>query len=629
MCGITGFIDFNNTSSQDTLISMVSALRHRGPDHEGHEIYQESNCLVGFGQSRLSIIDVSAAGNQPMSYNHLSVVFNGEIYNYKEIREELIKCGHGFSTNSDTEVILHAYEEWGINCVHRFIGMFAIVIYDKHAKRITIIRDRAGVKPLFYYWRDGLFLFASELKSFHKHAKFKKEINSYSLNLYFRYGHVPAPHSIFKDSYKIEPGYYLELNLSNKEIVTKKYWDVLEYYSKPSLVIEYEEGKNEVEKLLLSACKYRMVSDVPVGVFLSGGYDSTAVTALLQNGSSEKLKTFTIGFEEGNNEAPFAKEIAKYIGTDHTEYFCTSADAQEIIPDLCYYFDEPFADSSGIPTRLVSKLARNEVKVALSADGGDEIFGGYDGYRSLSRNIQTMNKIPPFVEKPVSFILNSVLEIPVGQNSFLRKKLIAIAQNLNMEKKNRVSHVYDRMQSYPENNIKELLIDYQTGQYSNILNREFIQDDISVAMAMDYRNYMQNDILVKVDRATMSASLEGREPLLDHRLIEYAAQLPISFKYDGTIRKKILKDIVHKYVPKDLMERPKTGFSLPIYSWLKGDLLSLLNDLLSEESISKSGILKRKMVKNLKAEFLNNRLQDETIIWKILQFQMWYNRWMN
>ena len=240
-----------------------------------------------------------------------------------------------------------------------------------------------------------------------------------------------------------------------------------------------------------------------------------------------------------------------------------------------------------------------------------------------------MNKIPPFVEKPVSFILNSVLEIPVGQNSFLRKKLIAIAQNLNLEKKNRVSHVYDSMQSYPENNIKELLINYQTGQYNNILNREFFQDDISVAMAMDYRNYMQNDILVKVDRATMSASLEGREPLLDHRLIEYAAQLPISFKYDGTNRKKILKDIVHKYVPKDLMERPKTGFSLPIYSWLKGDLLSLLNDLLSEESIGKSGILKGKIVKNLKTEFLNNRLQDETIIWKILQFQMWYHRWMN
>ena len=628
MCGITGFIDFNNTSSQDTLISMVSTLRHRGPDHEGYEMYQENNCLVGFGQSRLSIIDVSAAGNQPMSYNHLSIVFNGEIYNYKEIREELIKHGHGFSTNSDTEVILHAYEEWGINCVQQFIGMFAIVIYDRRDQGITIIRDRAGVKPLFYYWHDGLFLFGSELKAFHKHNKFNKEINSYSLNLYFRYGHIPAPHSIFKDSYKIEPGHYLELNLCNKEIVSKKYWDVLEYYNKPTLAIEYEEGKSEVEKLLRSACNYRMVSDVPVGVFLSGGYDSTVVTTLLQNERSEKLKTFTIGFEEGNNEAPFAKEIAKYIGTDHTEYFCTSADAQEIIPDLCYYFDEPFADSSAIPTRLVSKLARNEVKVALSADGGDEIFGGYDAYRCLSRNIQTLNRIPPYAERSVSFILNSVVGIPLGKNSFLRKKFLAIAQNLNMERKNRISHVYDSMQSYPENNIKELLINYQTGKYSNILNREFIQDDISVAMAMDYRNYMQNDILAKVDRATMSASLEGREPLLDHRLIEYTAQLPIAFKYDGTTSKKILKDIVHQYVPKELMERPKAGFSLPIYNWLKGDLLSLLNDLLSEESIRKSGILKGKMVKNLKVEFLNNKLQDETIIWKILQFQMWYHRWM-
>jgi len=628
MCGITGFIDFKCTTQIHQLNDMVAAMRHRGPDDQGTEIYPNSNYLVGFGHARLSIIELSILGHQPMPYKHFTIVFNGEIYNFKEIRFELRKLGHNFISGSDTEVILHAYEQWGSGCVDQFIGMFAFAIYDKSKEQIVIFRDRAGVKPLYYYWEDGLFLFGSEIKTFHHHPAFHKEISPESVNLYFKYGFIPSPHSIFNNCNQLKPGHYLTFDLGKRNFKIQKYWDIIDYYQKPMLEIGYNEATNEVEKILTSACNYRMVADVPVGVFLSGGFDSTAVTAILQKDRTEKIKTFTIGLEGGTNEATFAKKTANYLGTDHTEYYCTSAEAKEIIPDLSNFFDEPFADNSAIPTILVSRLAKRDVTVALSADAGDEIFGGYDTYRSLHKNITLLNNIPGFSKSPLSSLLGYITKSPIGNNSLLKHQLSTLSSLLNTDEQFRVSHLFDEMQSYPPHRMKKLLVKRNRSSYNNILSRQFFNDDISVAMAMDYNNYLPNDILTKVDRATMSISLEGREPLLDHRLVEFAARLPVDFKYDGLTTKKILKDIVYRTIPKEMMNRPKSGFSIPINTWLKGDLKSLMEEMLSKTMIESSGFLNSREVTKQMKVFLKTRDDDRTIIWRIFQFQMWYNKWM-
>jgi len=629
MCGITGFIDFNSSPAIYSLKKMVAAMKHRGPNDNGDEIYTEKNCVVGFGQARLSIIDLSILGHQPMTYRQFSIVFNGEIYNYKEISFELRKLGHTFISGSDTEVILHAYEQWGEDCVHQFIGMFAFAIYDKQKGRILIFRDRSGVKPLFYYWKDGLFMFSSELKAFHEHPAFHKEVSAESVSLYFQYGFVPSPFSIFKYCHKLEPGSILTFDVEKKSTNIQKYWDILDYYKMPQYKISYKEAIDKVEELLISACNYRMVSDVPVGVFLSGGYDSTAVSAILQKERTDKIRTFTIGFEEGNNEAPFAKAISKYIGTDHTEYYCTTKEAKEIIPELSFYFDEPFSDSSAIPTILVSKAARKDVTVALSADAGDEIFGGYRSYLSLQKNINLLNKIPGQFNKLLSTTISSISKFPIGNYPLLKHELATLSEVLKIKKDLRISYLFDKMKSYSNSGMNKLLNEKYEYSYRNILSRDLFHDDISVAMAMDYKNYLQDDILTKVDRATMSVSLEGREPLLDHRLVEFAARLPIEYKYDGKTPKKILKDIVYKYIPKEMMDRPKSGFSLPINSWLKGDLKPFVEEMLSESMIRHTGFMNIQEVDRIKNQFSSGANCDQSVIWRILQFQMWYKRWMS
>ena len=313
-----------------------------------------------------------------MEFEKLKIVFNGEIYNYAEIETELKYAGHTFKSHSDTEMILHAYNQWGIACIDKFIGMFAFVLFDEEKQELFCVRDRAGIKPFFYYWNDGLFLFGSELKSMVAHPMFKKEIEINAVASFMQFGYVPTPHCIWKNTHKIKPGHYLKFSIADKDFSNKQYWNVYDAYNKPKLNIGFEDAKVETEKLLQSACEYRMVADVPVGVFLSGGYDSSTVAALLQKDRTEKIKTFTIGVPDaGLNEAPYAKDVAAHLGTDHTEYYCTEKEALELIPDLPYFYDEPFADSSAIPTTLVSKVARQQVTVALSADAGDEVFAGY------------------------------------------------------------------------------------------------------------------------------------------------------------------------------------------------------------------------------------------------------------
>lgn len=630
MCGITGFVDFTRNSTAESLRSMVCTLNHRGPDDKGTEVVETDYAKVGMGQSRLSIIDLSEGGHQPMRLGQLVIVYNGEIYNFQEIKEKLTQLGHSFQSNSDTEVILHAFQEWGDKAVHRFIGMFAFVIFDEDKLEVKCFRDRTGVKPFYYWFRDDLFLFGSELKALAEHPKFTKEVEEKVLPSYLQHGYIPSPYSIFKDCFKLEPGHYLTLDLTTKGLSKHIYWSVLDYYAQPKLDIRYKEAKDQLHELLVSAFQYRMVADVPVGVFLSGGYDSTAVTAILQAHSDSQLQTFTIGFEEGNNEAPYAKKTANFLGTKHTEYICTTSEAQEIIPQLPYFYDEPFGDSSAIPTTLVSRLARKTVTVALSADGGDEVFCGYNSYFRLNQLNNQLNRVPNSLKPAVSRLYPLIKAVKTGANPDLQHKAASAVESLNKDELKQLQLLFQRMNEKPQYYVASFFkhpVKSTPSPFAH--NGVHFSDPLEVAMAVGYQSYLQNDILTKVDRATMSISLEGREPLLDHRIIEFAARLPLSFKYGGGNNgKKILKDIVHEYAPKEMMDRPKSGFSLPIYRWLRNDLSYLLDEYLSEEALEWSGVWNTEFVSKQVRDFRANKLHYSPLIWYLLMFQMWWKRWM-
>lgn len=633
MCGIAGFIDFKQQSSADVLEKMAASLAHRGPDGQGTSLHQTSNALIGLGHRRLSIIDLSTSANQPMHYDGLHVVFNGEIYNYEEIRNGLLQKGHRFDTHSDTEVILHAWREWGAEAIGQWHGMFAIVLFDEKKNEVICIRDRAGVKPFLYYWYDGVFLFGSELKALLQHPAFQKKISPAAVASYLQYGYVSHPHCIYQNTYKLQPGFLLTLNVSNKRMEKVQYWNVYDSYNKPKLKIDLPEAIAETEKKLIKAFRYRMVADVPVGVFLSGGYDSSCVTALLQHNASEKIKTFTIGTTDKKlDEAPYAKQIAQHLGTDHTDYYCTPKEALDIIPDLPHYYDEPFADSSAIPTILVSRLARKKVTVALSADAGDEIFAGYNRYDYISRYGNKLRAIP----RP------------------LRKMAAATMENISSEQIPYFRSKYNFHSRY--NKLKNLLNDPSPSQLLKNLTRIFTNEDLqrlfavpvpelptahagseladafydplSYMMAVDYQTYMVDDILQKVDRATMSVSLEGREPFLDQHIIEWAAQLPSAYKYHDGQKKYILKQIVHRHIPREIMERPKMGFGIPVEDWMQNELKPLVKESLSEANLNQHGLFNTPDVTKLLNEFFGGRKEHHQKIWYLFMFQMWYNRWM-
>lgn len=635
MCGIVGFIDYNITSDLAQLKTMTDTLLHRGPNDAGYEIFEEQNATIGFGHRRLSIIDLSPLGHQPMHFEHLSIIFNGEIYNYQEIREELQhKHNCVFVSHSDTEVILQSFYTWGIDCLKRFNGMFAIALLDKREHKLYLIRDRAGVKPLYFYSKNNLVLFSSELKAFHKHAGFKKILNHDALKLYLQYGYVPAPHSIFMDARKVLPGSYLAVNLISKEVEEKVYWDVVNCYNEPKLDISDSEALIETEKILKSACELRMVADVPVGVFLSGGYDSSLVTALLQSNRTEKIKTFTIGFNDSKfNEAGYAKQVANYLGTDHTEYFCAETEAKEILPTLAHIYDEPFGDSSAIPTILVSKLARKQVTVALSADAGDETFAGYNRYETILKQLDRLSKIPKSASKPIASMLN------LFHSEYLIKKTLkskalnkyeaftdiikdgSDGPNINKHLVKRISN--RRVKQLLRTECKELDTFFDIGDILSSAN-----DNLTKVLAIDYKTYMTDDILVKVDRAAMSVSLEGREPLIDYRIIEFAAKLPIHHKYRAGSKKFLLKEITHKYLPMALMERPKMGFAIPVAHWLRDEFSFYLKEFFDAQRIEKQGLFEVDFVNKLVNDFFSGSDDDFELIWFLLSFQLWYDEWM-
>lgn len=627
MCGLTGYIDWQGGSSEEILRSMVGSLNHRGPDDFGVESIEIDGFDIGLGHARLSINDLSPRGHQPMSIGNLNIVFNGEIYNYREIREELIAFGFSFTSDSDTEVILQAYKQWGIDCLKKFIGMFAFVLFDEEKQEIYFVRDRVGVKPLYIYEKDGLILFGSELKSLMRHPKFEKDINRSVLPEYLNLGYISAPKSIFRNTRKVMPGTFEVFSIKNKSFRKETYWEILSFYKKPKLSLSYSDAKEHLHGLLKSAYAYRMVADVPVGVFLSGGYDSSSVAAILSANSSSKLETFTIGFREGNNEAPQAKQIAVYLNTKHTEYYCSYKEVKDLIEKMPFIYDEPFGDSSAIPTTLVSKMAKDKVTVALSADGGDEQIFGYGHYFTQLENLKKIESIRKY------------------STSFLRKSFIALVDNLpvstqksyqwstalrasGMNTYERGAYLMGMSRRKPSEYIDSLLLDKAEQDWKPTQYPESLTSG-DVFSLMDYTDYLPNDILTKVDRASMSVSLEGREPMLDHRIAEFTAQLPLDYKFLGERSgKRILKDIVHDYIPKPIMDQPKRGFTIPVLDWLKGDLRHLLDQYLSVEALEKTETFDPKKMHGEVKRFLDGELHYKPLIWYALIYQMWYFEWV-
>ena len=529
----------------------------------------------------------------------------------------------GLFSSSDTEVIIKSYVEYGMECVQKFIGMFAFVIYDIRLQKIFLCRDRAGVKPLYYYFADGCLLFASELKALHQYPNFKKEIESKSVSLFFSYGYIKEPYCIFKNTHKLSPGHYATLDTSYQLLQVHQYWNVLDYYNKPTIKIDEHEATDYLEDLLTSAFEYRMVSDVPVGVFLSGGYDSSLVAAILQKNSMHKVKTFTIGFKEDKyNEAVYAKTVANYLGTDHHEYYCSTKEAQEIIPTLPHFYDEPFGDSSALPTILVSKFARQQVTVALSADAGDEIFAGYSRYDQLVK-IQKIKKfVPSFLGKASAKLLE---QMPFFNTPRYHKIGEILSANGEVDISDSLSrHFTGRHVNELMNNDKDF-----RAHLIDLGNTPSESDFINKVLAADYKTYLADDILTKVDRATMSVGLEGREPFLDQRIVEWAAQLPSSLKYNNGQKKYLLKQLTHRYLPVNMMDRPKMGFGIPVNKWLRGELKPLVLEVINTKNLRKHNLLDDVAVIRLRDNYLKNSKSDTAQLWLILMFQMWWNEWMD
>lgn len=643
MCRITGFWQFKkstNLNLSKVLTEMRDTMVYGGPDDAG--IYIEEKSGLGLGHRRLSIIDLSEKGHQPMCSDdgRYWITYNGEVYNFEQIKNELLQKGYRFNSHSDTEVIIKSFQEWGFDSVAKFRGMFAFAIWDRNKEELTLCRDRVGIKPLYWYHKDNLFLFSSELKAFHKHPGFYKEIDYDGLATFLTYGYISAPKSIFRHTYKLEPGHFLTVG-KDQRIKKTKYWDIADYYQE-GMELERngywlkktdQEIEDELESILKESFRYRMVADVPVGVFLSGGVDSSLVSALLTD-QGFKLKTFTIGFTESKyNEANHAESVANYLGTDHTEEYCTTETAAAIIPRLPALYDEPYGDSSSIPTHLVSIIAKKKVKVSLSADGGDEFFCGYNRYSLVGEKVFRIRerKLLQNLIHISGLIRPEILQAVYNKFKFMLPKYNNFSDKIN--KLREVIKADDFMQAY-RLSLSHFLpgeLD-EMGIYTNVSNNAYKiegMDRFHQMMLYDTKSYLPDDILVKVDRASMGVALEAREPLLDHKILEFSARLPIRYKYQGGVKKKIIKNILKKYVPENLTERPKQGFSVPIYNWFKKDLKEYFNDYLNEQRIREEAIFNTSKINNLLNGYHQNNGVNVTKLWFLLMFEMWKDTWMN
>jgi asparagine synthase (glutamine-hydrolysing) len=633
MCRIAGLWDFSGKSGPEILNRMRDSLQHGGPDSA--DSYSATDTQLILGHRRLSIIDLSEAGRQPMRYGHWVLVFNGEIYNYAEIADELTRLGHHFQSHSDTEVLLQAFDAWGKEAVNRFRGMFAFALWNEKTGQLLLCRDRLGVKPLYWYQKDGLFMFASELKAFQEHPNFDKTISKNAVSLYLQQGYIPAPYAIFEFAHKLEPGAFLEIDLQ-QNIKIEKYWDVQKVYASATIPeLSESELTDHLEKLLLESFQLRMVADVPVGMFLSGGFDSSTVAALLQNHSTQKIKTFTIGFEHPEyNEAEHAKAIAAHLGTEHHELYCSEKDFEEILEILPDIYDEPFGDSSGIPTYIVARMAKEEVKVSLSADGGDELFGGYTKYELTQNFYPKIKKFPAAFRKMAAYFAGAIDPLWLERNA---EKLPVLKRYKNIGNKfpklrnalkaNDLIDFFNISSSYISKKEQLKLFPHHYLRYSDNFGPD--RDRLISYLGMiDIQTYLEGDIMTKVDRATMHNALEGREPLLDHKLVEFALSLPDNMKIRGNTSKYLLRQVLYRHVPKEMMERPKQGFSIPIQQWLLGRLKPDLEKMAQDSSFTERfGLNDSALNSTIRGFISQKRFINPHFIWFLYVLYKWHKRW--
>jgi len=638
VCGIAGFWQTRRGTEHPAEIvnRMGRSLAHRGPDDFG--TFHDCASGINLAFCRLSILDLSIAGHQPMhsASGRYVVVFNGEIYNFREIRAELGESH--WEGHSDTEVMLAAIERWGLDSsVRRFAGMFAFGLWDRKDAKLSLVRDRLGIKPLYYGRVGNDFVFASELKAFRQHPEFDGRIDRDALALYMRHNYVPTPHCIYEGLRKLEPGHILTLHSAGATPKMQVYWSARDIVESPNspIQIEEDEAVEQLDKLLKSSVREHMVSDAPLGMFLSGGIDSSVVLAMMQAQVDRPVKTFTIGFhEDGYNEATRAKEVARYLKTEHTELYLTPRHALEIIPLLPRMYDEPFSDSSQIPQYLVSKLARTAVTVTLSGDGGDELFGGYNRYLFIPHIWKCIRRLPTSVRAAVAASLRAISPSKIDSMSRVLQPIVPkmlrlgapgdraqkLADILTSES---AEALFWHVLSHWENPTEVVLNSREAGTVRQSIAESQGSAIEEVMMLTDLMNYLPDDVLTKVDRASMAVSLEARVPFLDHRVVEFSLKLPLHFKIRGGSSKWILREVLHKYVPPEIVRRPKMGFGVPIDRWLRGPLREWAEDLLSVKSLAQHGLLNVELIRRKWREHLAHVRNWQYLLWDVLIFQFW------
>ncbi len=621
MCGIAGFI---GKGSEQDLKNMIQAVSHRGPDDRGFFLRDS----IGLAHARLSIIDLSPAGHQPMADEDQKIwlTFNGEIYNFKELRKELEKTGkYKFRSRTDTEVIIYAWREYGEKMFEKLDGMFALALYDVEKETLILACDRLGKKPLFWSVQNGTLFFGSELKALMAHGLFRRELDFDSLDKYLFYEYVPAPHSIFKNTQKLEPATYLVYK--NGNIRKEKYWEI----NFDSISINEKEAKDELDSLLSDAVKKRLVADVPIGILLSGGLDSSTIAYYAQRLNSEKIKTFSIGFREKSfDESAYAKLVADFLQTDHYHAVFTPENVLELIPLIAEVLDEPMADPSILPTHLLSRFARQKVTVALSGDGNDELMAGYNTFQAhhLAR---FYTKIPFFIRQTAVKLIE---RIPASEKNFSFEYSV---KKFTSDFEGRPESRHHRWMASFNDHEREFLYTPEIRKTINLNNAASMLDTYLVnineaslenkILCLYLKTYLPNDILVKTDRASMKIGLEVRCPFLDRQVVEFVNSLPYDYKYRGFSGKYILKKLMKDKLPPSIVSRPKKGFGIPLARWLKHELKPLCEELLSPEKLKRQGIFDADAVQLIKAEHYAGRKDRRKELWTLIVFQLWFDRW--
>lgn len=645
MCGLTGFWDFNQNQQaarmRQIATQMADRIQHRGPD--SHATWVDEQLGLALAHRRLAIVDLSPLGAQPMASRteRFQLVYNGELYNFPELRRELEILGHKFRGQSDTEVMLACFEQWGIAAsLAKFIGMFAIVVWDARDRQLHLIRDRLGKKPLYWGWRGKVLLFGSELSALTAHPAWHPVVDRRALSAFVRLAYVPAPLSIYEGISQVQPGHWLVIDGPN-QVASQCYWSLPQISNERRAQrisgADLKAETDHLEDLLKAAVSCRMIADVPLGAFLSGGVDSSLVVALMQSQSSAQVKTFSIGFNSpGYNEAEHAKAVAQHLGCEHTELYVGDNEALDVVPRLANMFSEPFGDSSQIPTYLVSQMTRRHVTVALSGDGGDEVFAGYNRYQQAKRIGRVFQILPHLIRRLVG--LGIIKLSPAFWDRLFEWLPASIRLRMAGDKMHKLAALIGEADA---DDIYKHLISFWPyepgivigepafpGILAGLTPHPYPQEVVEQMQLLDQLTYLPDDILTKVDRASMAVSLEARAPLLDHRVVEYGWQLPMSLKIHNGQSKYLLRQVLYRHVPQTLIDRPKMGFAVPLDSWLRGPLRDWAEDLLNPNRLEDDGYLNSQMVRTRWREHLSGRRNWQYSLWNILMFQAWKRHWL-